>query len=605
MKKTTLLTALFLVLCGSTILSQTELTSTIYFSHDDYELTREGIATLEDLLHTLSAYTEYTVTITGHTDQDGDDDYNLALSKKRAETAREYLLQRGIHEAATQVHYLGESAPAGEGSKSKNRRVSVQATAYQYTTVGELVTQLQVDNLQEHTIHKGEATTIVLDGGTEVVVPANAFCHLDGSPLASGPVVVKCKEALEYVDMVDQQLFTQTADAILETGGMIYVEASQDGMPLRLQDGQSIELRLPEQKLVDGMEVFYGVEHEGATLWEAAGTKVTAKKEELFVKVDLSPLLEYAFEDTTNVDLRIGDMAPYPRPLRVAYPPNKASYSEEKYKEVYQKYVDVMEAHEKDKLDLPQRQKAWHEEAYRRTELLYKHKTQYMRSSFTKRLHYAMQIIKERQHTVSHHKLVGLLSSILDDKVDRIAYNERESRNEIFRGAVADIIEHRSIHFPRFEHINGRFLFKDLSGILSEIEKELRSKKFEMGYVESGEMGQYIMQTSNLGWINCDRFRDWPEEERMDFALGRRQADQQYFLVFKDMKSLIRPARLRDQVLFQNMPKGEAVRLVTLYVEAENVQAAYHDFVIGEASPITLDFRETDAATVRKLFTDI
>ena len=65
--------------------------------------------------------------VSGHTDSDGDDDYNLELSEKRAEAVMKYLISNGIEQSRMNSIGYGETKPVADNStdegKSLNRRV--------------------------------------------------------------------------------------------------------------------------------------------------------------------------------------------------------------------------------------------------------------------------------------------------------------------------------------------------------------------------------------------------------------------------------------------------------------------------------------------------
>ncbi|MBW3140287.1 OmpA family protein [Ferrimonas balearica] len=69
--------------------------------------------------------------IAGHTDADGDDEYNLGLSLRRANTVRDYLLQHtSLTPGQLKVVGFGETTPLASNherqGKQQNRRVEVQ-----------------------------------------------------------------------------------------------------------------------------------------------------------------------------------------------------------------------------------------------------------------------------------------------------------------------------------------------------------------------------------------------------------------------------------------------------------------------------------------------
>lgn len=67
------------------------------------------------------------VEIGGHTDSTGDEDYNLKLSRERAETVRDALIKRGVAPQRLVAKGYGESEPIApnltRAGRAKNRRV--------------------------------------------------------------------------------------------------------------------------------------------------------------------------------------------------------------------------------------------------------------------------------------------------------------------------------------------------------------------------------------------------------------------------------------------------------------------------------------------------
>ena len=69
---------------------------------------------------------DLSIEVAGHTDARGPDAYNLDLSRRRAETVRRYLLDRGVTNVLTARGY-GEREPIAdngtETGRAENRRV--------------------------------------------------------------------------------------------------------------------------------------------------------------------------------------------------------------------------------------------------------------------------------------------------------------------------------------------------------------------------------------------------------------------------------------------------------------------------------------------------
>lgn len=99
---------------------------TVYFDFDQ-------AAIREDARGLLAANAEcvrqvpaaQAVNIEGHTDEDGTEEYNIALSERRARTVADYLARLGIDPARFHVIAKGEGEPSGSGAE-QDRRVDFE-----------------------------------------------------------------------------------------------------------------------------------------------------------------------------------------------------------------------------------------------------------------------------------------------------------------------------------------------------------------------------------------------------------------------------------------------------------------------------------------------
>jgi|GEM_PF-3489734 len=70
------------------------------------------------------------IELSGHTDNNGGESENLALSKKRVEAVKHYLVRIGVEEERIETKYFGESKPLYDNNdsyeRSKNRRVELK-----------------------------------------------------------------------------------------------------------------------------------------------------------------------------------------------------------------------------------------------------------------------------------------------------------------------------------------------------------------------------------------------------------------------------------------------------------------------------------------------
>jgi outer membrane protein OmpA-like peptidoglycan-associated protein len=104
----------------------------VKFSFGQATLTAEGISVLDKLVAKIKGYGKAVyLEIEGHTDNVGDEHYNMKLSYKRAMAVREYLNQSGgIPLHAMNTIAFGESKPIADNStaegRAQNRRVVIR-----------------------------------------------------------------------------------------------------------------------------------------------------------------------------------------------------------------------------------------------------------------------------------------------------------------------------------------------------------------------------------------------------------------------------------------------------------------------------------------------
>jgi len=98
----------------------------VYFDTDQSTVREDGRATLAKQAAWLKQYTNYPITIEGHTDERGTREYNLALGERRAKSVQQYLLTLGVQPDRLSVISYGKEKPAVQGNDeeawAKNRR---------------------------------------------------------------------------------------------------------------------------------------------------------------------------------------------------------------------------------------------------------------------------------------------------------------------------------------------------------------------------------------------------------------------------------------------------------------------------------------------------
>ncbi|WP_217533866.1 OmpA family protein [Vibrio metschnikovii] len=100
----------------------------VYFSFDSAELTDASRYVLAQLIERLHQQSE--LSVEGHTDNMGSDDYNFALGLRRAQTVADYLQQQTPSPLITEVLSSGARQPLNDNAtaqeRAQNRRVEIK-----------------------------------------------------------------------------------------------------------------------------------------------------------------------------------------------------------------------------------------------------------------------------------------------------------------------------------------------------------------------------------------------------------------------------------------------------------------------------------------------
>jgi peptidoglycan-associated lipoprotein len=98
----------------------------VYFAFDSAALSGEAQENLRRKAEWLRSNPNRSVTIEGHCDERGTNEYNIALGDRRAESTKSFLISLGIASSRMNTISYGEERPAdpghGESAWARNRR---------------------------------------------------------------------------------------------------------------------------------------------------------------------------------------------------------------------------------------------------------------------------------------------------------------------------------------------------------------------------------------------------------------------------------------------------------------------------------------------------
>ena len=99
----------------------------VHFAFDRYNLRPEALKILDDAVMKLMANPNIRVTIEGHTDSIGTSEYSLALGERRANSVRDYLVNRGIMQDRMRTVSYGEDRPIADNKTAEGRAMNRRA----------------------------------------------------------------------------------------------------------------------------------------------------------------------------------------------------------------------------------------------------------------------------------------------------------------------------------------------------------------------------------------------------------------------------------------------------------------------------------------------
>jgi outer membrane protein OmpA-like peptidoglycan-associated protein len=102
------------------------------FKTGSANITNTSFKFLDDIADYMKANPSFSLSIVGHTDNTGSDEYNQKLSEDRAEAVKTYLVKKGVGEISITSEGKGESEPIADNNtpegREKNRRVVFSVT---------------------------------------------------------------------------------------------------------------------------------------------------------------------------------------------------------------------------------------------------------------------------------------------------------------------------------------------------------------------------------------------------------------------------------------------------------------------------------------------
>ncbi|HAC25505.1 MAG TPA: hypothetical protein DCE81_11360 [Cytophagales bacterium] len=437
----------------------------------------------------------------------------------------------------------GTSVPAEAPASLHALMTDPLATAIQYEeTVALTPTGASVRSLEElyarwdgspqaFVLEPGRETEISAKSGTRFRFPPGLFQFADGRE-PQGNIRLEVKEFYSHSDFIKANLTTQSDGRMIESAGTVYVEAFSEGLPLTLKPGRSYQVMFARDTR-NRMEIFYGTrDTRGLINWKV---EAAASGDAATTSPAVSPAEEADF-----------DAAAAGRNSLVAPGTCFLAINESKLLSGWRYNCEGY---------------AWKLDENGQT--LY---------------NYFLSTFNPSVAMIDEFCILGLESQVvfsLDEK-GRIRdwYLAKKTRPE-YDSLITRFI--RSIPTLDLGELAGgyatnnkcmisigksRIMTRDAMAAVFRAKQPKDPLKPVVASARE-ELDYYVLNASQLGWINCDQFIE--ATETVDFVVQNpRGSEATINLVFEDMNSILQGFNTGAEIVFKGVPAHRKVRVVGL-----------------------------------------
>lgn len=618
MRNTLSLVVLCFVLSSTFLHSQNTATHSILFDTDSYKLSKSNLDQVNNLIADIQDFSDYKFNLKGHTDLHGTNEYNLALSKRRVLSVHEFLVKNGVNQNAIELSWHGEEQLLenyAEG-QNKNRRVEISLVGYNFENVDELFYSLKEDQMQYYECNNTQDKTIETQEGAIIYVPSHSFAYENGQAINDEQIEIQIKEAYNYTDFILEDLYTESKDQILESGGMIYIQAYANGKKLKIKDDKRLEITYPLQEVKEDMQLFYSSTDEtGRINWENSeqNFETKVKKQIEDIDVDWEVLFAYEMMKLEKPTLKFPKLKPRPRVVEKPYPPakptplNANSENLKKYNISFEKYQNKLALYEQNKDSDKKLMEKWQKEVSKRIEDIRQYKRNMCNFHVYVQTKGAIMKIENEVGKRSNNELLKYLKNHLSATVN-LSFNDREFYLEAFENQTRQILKEREI-YPKLEAYT-KLQNKDFYPDINNLMNQAMVYKSEKTFAKTGKIGEenfkhYVTNINKLGWINCDRYKNYPDYLLADIKLNEAKDDTKYYLIFKKFKSMLSGKRSDSGMAFKNIPRNEEIRLVAIRLIDNKPQLAISDYVVQKENNLDLEFQESTLLEIKEALNTI
>lgn len=516
MRRITLIIILYLF--GFSLFSQEHV---IYFEFDKSDINEQQASELESVIKSNQISK---INLYGYTDTIGTIGYNKSLAERRIENVRTFIndINSSIEILSTNYGEKKSLSPINE----QNRKVILKFEIEKYSRIEPIY-----NTPETFWISNNKDTILKCNQGTVIYIPKNSFLLESNEPLKSDNVEFRVTEYYSTIDMIAANLTTQSDNEILETGGMLFLEAYSENTKCVLNNKKQIGIKFKSISEKDSMHIFYGEPLENEINWKLSSDQA----------IDI---VEFDELEEKEVFLIVENMPTF----------NGGDISQ--FKEYINRNL---------KYPIIAAEKGIQGKVY-------------------------IQFIIDINGFVTDAKVVRNVDPALDFEALKVVQSSPPWIPGMQRGRPVLVSYTIAIDFmlsdgfpldennriSTYSELNEMIESDSLTQILTDSIRQIQTERIQKHIVINEFVSEFNLWTNKLYWINCDKF--YNTQSKSDIKLKMNSYNESLYAIFNGKRSIMRPNVQDDKEQikgFRNLPSRQEIIIIGIRVINESTYFTY------------------------------
>jgi TonB family protein len=407
---------------------------------------------------------------------------------------------------------------------------------------------------QLFTIDPDRDTSIICKEGTLIKIKAHTFVTEKTGKDITGKVQLEVKEYYTISDMLLSKLTTTSGTEMLETGGMLYMDAVADQEKCRIKQGSEIEIGFPYANKKEDMALFNGEKKNDIIDWKPAVTVNNV--------VIMTAIVQGMEEEPPYTIVEQMPEFPGGETALRRYMEQYVGYPYSALKDKIQGKVFVSFNVEKDGMITNIRVRRGLESMLDKV---------------------AVNFVSNMPKWIPGKQNGQAVKCTYTLPVSFIPHEGELTNEEILQSKALE----EKIRNLKVDYLDSKYLTKQ------EFKEEFEKKEQKDGFQQTNtaDLNRYVFSTSQLGWINCDKFiRD--NRQKINYSIRIDQPGNAIATVIFHRYRSILPGNVEaNRIRFMNVPPGEKISIVAFRTENDQIYLAIKETVITDKEENGLDFK--------------